>query len=109
MERLLEIRESDECREFREWLLTIEDASDAEIKERISGLRARFGNAIQSHSGKAVRLLTTTGIGAIPGVGPIAGFMAGVVDTFFLEKLLPKSGVVAFLSGLYPSVFEDLR
>ena len=34
-ERLLEIRQSDECREFREWLSTIDDASDAEIRDRI--------------------------------------------------------------------------
>jgi hypothetical protein len=109
VDRLLEIRESDECREFREWLPTIEGASDAEIKERISSLRARLGNAIQSQPGKAVRLLTTTGIGALPIIGPLAGFVAGVVDTFLLERMLPKSGVVAFLSHLYPSVFEDLN
>jgi hypothetical protein len=34
-ERLLEIRQSDECREFREWLSTIDDASDAGIRDQI--------------------------------------------------------------------------
>jgi hypothetical protein len=106
IERLLEIRESNECREFRDWLPTIENASDTEIKERIGSLRAKFGNSIQSYPGKAVRLLATTGIGSIPVVGPIAGLLAGLVDTFFLEKIFPKSGVVAFLSDLYPSVFH---
>jgi hypothetical protein len=106
IERLLEVRESDECRQFREWLPTIEGASNAEIKERISSLRGRLGNAIQSNPGKAIRLLATTGIGSIPMIGPLAGFAAGFVDTFLLEKMLPKSGVIAFLSSLYPSVFE---
>ena len=104
VERLLEVRQSGECREFREWLPTIDDASDAEIKDRISSLRSKLGNAIQSQSGKAIRLLATTGIGI---AGLPAGIVAGVVDTFLLEKMLPNSGVVAFLSHLYPSVFEN--
>lgn len=104
VERLLEIRESDECRQFREWLPTIESASNAEIRDRTSSLRAKLGNAIQSRTGKAIRLLTTTGIGIAQ---PLAGILAGIVDTFLVEKILPRSGVVAFLSDLYPSVFED--
>ena len=106
VERLLEIRESAECREFREWLPSIESAKDVEIKERVSSLRAKFGNASQSVPGKALRVLAVTGIGAIPPVGLVAGALASVVDTFLLEKIIPKSGVVAFLSKLYPSVFE---
>jgi hypothetical protein len=62
-------------------------------------------NAIQSSPGKAVRLLALTGIGIVQ---PVAGVLASVIDTFFLEKMLPKSGIVAFLSDLYLSVFEDL-
>ncbi len=106
VQRLLEIRESAECREFREWLPSIEGATDAEIKERVSSLRARFGNASQSAAGKALRVLAVTGIGAIQPIGLVAGALASVIDTFFLEKIIPKSGVVAFLSKLYPSVFE---
>lgn len=106
VERLLEIRESAECREFRDWLPTIEGASDREIKERVCSLRAKFGNATQSVGGKAVRVLAVTGIGAIPPIGLVAGALASIADTFLLEKILPKSGVVAFLSDLYPSVFE---
>jgi hypothetical protein len=109
VERLLEIRESAECREFREWLPTIENASDAEIRDRIGSLRARLGNAVQSRSGKVVRFLTTTGIGSIPTIGPIAGAAAGFIDTFLLERLLPKSGIVAFISDQYPSIFETRK
>jgi hypothetical protein len=106
VQRLLEIRESAECREFREWLPSIEGATDDVIKERVSSLRAKFGNASQSVAGKALRVLAVTGIGAIPPVGLAAGALASVVDSFLLEKIIPKSGVVAFLSKLYPSVFE---
>lgn len=86
-----------------------ENASDLEIKERVSSLRARLGNAVQTLPGKAIRLLATTGIGLIPPVGPVIGFLAGAVDTFLLEKMLPKSGVVVFLSNLYPSIFDRER
>jgi len=105
--RLLEIRESDECREFRQWLPTIETISDTEIQERLDSLRAKLGNATQTGVGKALRFLVTSGIGIIPVAGQIAGLVAGAVDTFVLEKLLPKSGVVAFINNLYPSVFDE--
>lgn len=107
IDRLLEIRESTECIEFRAWLSTLDSASDDDVKERVSSLRAKLGNAIQTGEGKAVRLLATTGIGLIPGVGLIAGAAAAAVDSFLLEKVLPKSGPIVFLSKLYPSVFEE--
>jgi hypothetical protein len=62
-------------------------------------LRAR-GNAIQSHSGKAIPLLTSTGIGSIPFVGPIAGILAGVVHTFFLETGFIRQLIVGRLDGV---------
>jgi hypothetical protein len=105
--RLLEIRESDECREFRQWLPTIETISDTKIQERLDSLRAKLGNAMQSGVGRALRLLVTSGMVIIPGAGLIAGAVAGAVDTFLMEKLLPKSGVIAFISNLYPSVFDE--
>jgi len=104
---LLEIRESDECREFRNWLPEIGQASDEEIRDHVRSVRTKLGNTAASTQGKAVRLLATTGIGFLPVIGPIAGFVAGSLDTFLLEKLLPKSGPVAFLSKLFPSVFEN--
>jgi hypothetical protein len=107
--KLLEIRESEECTQFREWLRTIQSASDSEIKERLKSLRCKLGNAIRTYPGKVVRFLATTGISSLPMVGPVAGFAAGTIDAFFLENWLPKSGIVAFLSHLYPSVFEERR
>ncbi len=104
--RLLEICQSGECREFRNFLGTTDGLSDNEIRERLTSIRSRFGNAIQTAEGKAVRFLTTTGIGLIPGIGLIAGSVASALDTFVLEKILPKSGLVAFVSKLYPSIFE---
>jgi hypothetical protein len=58
-----------------------------------------------STGGKFVRLATTTGIGLIPGVGLAAGIAASAIDSFLVDRVLPKSGVVAFLTETYPSLF----
>ncbi len=105
--RVLEIRESDECREFRQWLPTIETRSDSEIKERLGGIRARLGNLLQTGGGRTLRFLVTSGIGFTPVIGLIAGPVAGAMDSFLVDKVLTKSGLVAFISRLYPSIFNE--
>ena len=55
-----------------------------------------------------MRVLASAGIGLIPIVGALAGLTAGFADSFIVDKLLPESGAVAFISQLYPPVFERL-
>jgi hypothetical protein len=59
-ERLFKIRESRETREFRDWLGGMGQATDAEITERIAGLRTLVGLKISGSSRQAIRFLTTT-------------------------------------------------
>jgi hypothetical protein len=33
------------------------------------------------------------------------GAGVGAIDMFFLEKILPYSGIAAFVNQLYPSIF----
>jgi hypothetical protein len=105
VEKLIQVRESVECREFRAWLTTLDVATDAEITGMVASIKSKMASLANSISGKLVRLAATTGIGLIPVVGPIAGAVAGVVDSFLVEKVLPQSGVVAFLTETYPSLF----
>jgi hypothetical protein len=105
VQKLLKARDSAECREFREWLSNLDNASDAEIKEMVASLRSKMASMAASPGGKLVRLAATTGIGLIPVVGPIAGAAAGAIDSFLVEKVLPRSGIVAFLTETYPSLF----
>jgi hypothetical protein len=105
VQKLLKVRDSEECREFREWLCTLEDVSDTEIREMVEGIKATMASLANSVSGKLVRLATTTGVGMIPVVGPITGAIAGAVDSFLVDKVLPRSGIVAFLTEKYPSLF----
>lgn len=103
---LLKVRQTDECKEFRTWLSTVHNASDVEIRERVAGLRAKFSAFVQSSSGKTVRVLAAAGIGLIPHYGIPASLAAGFADTFLIEKIFPRSGIVSFLSNLYPSIFD---
>lgn len=105
VEKLLKIRESAECRDFRRWLSTAADISDSEIRAQASGVRNKLGSLASSSGGKAVRLAVTTLIGNIPALGLALGPASGAVDSFLVDRVLPRSGVFAFLTKMYPSLF----
>jgi hypothetical protein len=108
VERLLRIRESSEAREFRDWLGGIGQANEVEIRDRVEGLRAKAGAKVSSGAGKAMRFLVTTALGAVPHA-IVPAFAVGVFDQFVLDKLLPRSGITAFVNELYPSIFESKK
>jgi hypothetical protein len=54
VEKLLRLRESDECRAFRDWLSNTDSLSDAELKDRLTGLNSRIRQAINSKWGHAL-------------------------------------------------------
>lgn len=103
--KLLRIRKSRECREFREWLPTAADKSDAEIYDQINCLSSKLNPIISSKKGRIVRFLISTGLGFIPGIGITLGPVFGAIDQFLLEKILPHSGHIAFINKFYPSIF----
>jgi|ERR1700683_706606 len=103
-EKLLKIRESDDCRAFRDWLANTTSLSDKEIKDRVRGLNAQIRHAVNSTPGKVLRFLVSAGLSLISG-GVALGESA--VDTFIVERLAPRDAVVAFLSDIYPSVFKE--
>ena len=105
IERLLKIRDSSEAREFRDWLGGIGEATEEEIKDRIAGLRAKVGVKIGSEGGKKMRFLATTALGLIP-PATVPAIALSIFDQFVLDKLLPRSGIAAFVNELYPSIFE---
>ncbi len=107
LSKLLKIRETPECKEFRQWLSTIDSASDAELQDRIRSLREKLSWAVHSKSGKVARWLASAGIGSIPVLGPIAGVAIGFLDTFLMDKLLPKPGPITFLNRQFPSIFRS--
>ncbi len=106
LDKILEIRETRECREFRTWLKQIDRMSDEEIRDQIESFRSAVGNFMGRTSGKVVRLLVSNGLGVIPAVGPLIGLAASIVDSFLVEKLFPVSGPISFINRRLPSVFE---
>ncbi len=104
---VLEVRESKECREFREWLWSVNATTEAELEERIRSLRERLSWFAHGKGGKTLRWVASTGIGMIPFVGTAAGAAFGFLDTFLLEKALPQTGALTFLSKSYPSIFNE--
>jgi hypothetical protein len=110
---LLKIRESDECRSFKQWLSGSEALSDKELRERVSGFSRKIREVVHSRVGKAVRFLVSTGLGT--GLGfippqPVVGIVGTValaaLDAFLLETLIPRDAVISFLSESYPSLFK---
>jgi hypothetical protein len=106
VDKLLKVRESSEVREFREWLGGIGQADEKEIQERVEGFRVKVGLAIGGTIGKVVRCLVTGGLGFVPGQ-EVHAFVLSLVDQFLLDRLLPRSGVAAFVHELYPSIFQN--
>jgi hypothetical protein len=107
---LLKIRESDECRAFKEWLSGSKALSDKELRERVSGFGRRIRQSVHSKVGKAVRFVVSNGLGIGLGlvsgpVGLVAGVAVSAADSFLLERLIPKDSVISFLSESYPSLF----
>jgi hypothetical protein len=102
--KVLAIRETKQCKEFRDWLWSIDSATDAEIEERITSLRERLSWYAHGTTGKSIRWLSSIGIGL---AGNVAGAATGLLDNFLLEKLLPNPGAVSFLNQLYPSIFKE--
>lgn len=103
VEKLLEITQGSEVRDFREWLRTTGSMTDEEIADLVRPVRDAVGKAIRGPLAKAVRLATTTGVGVVV---PPAGVALSVLDTFLVDKVMPHPGPTAFLSRLSRSVFN---
>ncbi|MGB8061911.1 MAG: hypothetical protein WCF26_08455 [Candidatus Sulfotelmatobacter sp.] len=105
VDRLLQLRDSAECREFRDWLGSISDTNDTEVTRMVSGLRQKIGCFAGNASGRVLRFAAVTAAGLVPGAGLAVGPALGAIDSFLVDKVLPHSGIFAFLSQKYPSLF----
>jgi len=108
-EGLLKLRESDECRSFRDWLAQTDRLSDKELNERLTGFNAKVRATLNGSWGRRLRFLVSNGVSLIPlppPIGTVAGVIASAIDSFVLEKLAPKDAVITFLSESYRSVFK---
>ena len=105
IEKFLRVRNSEECRDFREWIASLESTTDEEIKERTLSLRTKIASVIHSPMGGVIRFLTTTAFG-FAGASEAVNIGVDALDNFLLDKILPKGGVATFIHKMYPSIFE---
>jgi hypothetical protein len=105
IEKFAKIRESREAREFRDWLANIGSATDAEIHERVAGFKNTVGLFFSRPSVKTIKVLALAAAGFAPHAA-IPVTILSLLDSFLLDRLLPRSGIAAFVNELYPSLFE---
>lgn len=105
VDRLLQLRESPECREMRAWLRQSDGLTDDQLREMLPGLREKMAHAIRGRIGRGARFVVSTGAGLA--AGEPTGIAGSVLDTFILERLLPRPGPLAWLALRYPSIFPD--
>lgn len=104
--KVLEIRNTGACVEFRQWLRNLSDPiAEDEIREQVGSVREHLATFVNSKVGKAVRFATTTGVGFVPVIGPVAGVVANALDTFVLGTLTTR-GPMLFLGEHLPSIFD---
>jgi hypothetical protein len=108
---LLALRDSDECRAFRDWLQRTDSLSDHELLNLLKGVRARTQGLVASPRGKMYRFLLSNGVPLAMGLNgdpksALVGLGLSALDMFLLEHLLPKNAIVSFLSDSYPSLFQ---
>jgi hypothetical protein len=101
-DRLLAIRETRECVEFRRWLMSSSSLSDQDIQDAMSDWSNKLGVAYRSKYGKTMRWLIPLITSSVPVVPQAYSFL----DTFVFDRLVPQSGPIAFISELYPSIYK---
>lgn len=97
VDKLIELRETDVARSFRDWIQHSQMLDKNDIQELIGGWRKKLGEVLKTKNMKGMRLLTSTGIGTI--LGP-AGAVVGGLD-YFLDRFLPGMGPIGFVVGDY--------
>jgi len=102
MGKFLKVRDSKECRAFREWLKSAQFFDEQEIHAQVASLRARLGTLVHGPLGQSIRFAVGYGAGLIPVLGPVVS----ALDTFVLDKILPLSGPAMFLDTMYGSLFD---
>jgi len=100
--RFLEIRQMEDFQVFKNWVRKAEDYDDSEIVSHLNSKLSKAGIFAQSSPGKTIRFATSTLTGVL---NPLLGIGLSVFDSFLLDRILPRSGVIAFVDDLYPSIF----
>lgn len=104
LQKVLEIAESPECQDFRRWLSEVDSISDEELQSKFRSTKEKMLRLANGDTGKVIRWSASTGIGFIG--TPAVGIVVGLLDSFLLDRFIPKPGPISFLSSHYRSIFS---
>ena len=105
IEKLLKIRNSKDCTEFREWLSTIDKYTDKDIHDQFNNYKSKLQNLATTTEGKAFRFFVSGVIGFT--ASPLAGVAYGLIDTYILDKILPRKGYISFIHNDFPTIYKN--
>ncbi len=105
--KFLDLRESREIKEFRNWIWGLNDISDEEIEEYLNSFKNKIGVFFNSSKGKVLSWLVSNGVGLIPIAGSVISSALSAIDSFLLTKILPTPGPLIFLDKKLPTLFKE--
>ncbi|MGH7800516.1 MAG: hypothetical protein ACREOW_07790 [Thermodesulfobacteriota bacterium] len=104
--KVLEIRESRECVDFRTWLWSQDNIDETELKERLNSFSQRWKDFFKTVGGKTISWLASTSLSAIPIAGNIIGAGMSFYDKFLAREVLPHEGAITFINNKLPSIYQ---
>jgi hypothetical protein len=99
IDQVLRLRTSRAGEQFREWFHRNARGDAVTVCREFAKLLGEVP-AVQRLPARVLRFIVTTGLGAIPIVGPVVGAVAGAVDSFFLERWLKGGSPKFFIENL---------
>jgi hypothetical protein len=99
VEQLIRLSETRNAVQFRSWFHAhCRDNPIETAKQYVELLRD--SPAVQNIPAKVIRLVVTTLLGLIPGVGQVLGTAASAIDSFFVDRVLRGSSPKYFIEDL---------
>ena len=110
--KIIAIRESRECIEFRNWLWGQETIDEKQLKEALESFIQLFIDFRSTTFGKIISLMIATGFGELlDSVSPYENYVTslglGVLDQFVIQRLLPVKGPLTFINNQLTTIYTD--
>lgn len=99
--RIMKMRDSSECRDFREWLKTNDAKSDADIHREITSFYTAFANSFGTAQSRVARFALST---VVANTNPPLGLVLGIMDQFVVDRVLKRNGPIWFLNNELPKL-----
>lgn len=105
--KLLELRNSRECVDFRNWIWSQDHINLKELDERLNSFSQQFRDFFRTGRGKIVSWLASAGISSIPVIGGPIGAGLSFYDKFLVKDVLPHKGALTFINNSLPSIYQQ--